>query len=611
MKRFLWTAVLGFLGWVCGVSVSVAAPPVAALSEKTPRIEIAAHAEYHLDPSGSLRYEDVAAGSIPFQSHAGNSFQFSFRKAVLWIKCRLALPPRTEDGDMGRQAVLVFDNATLGSLTLYIPVLNRGVPETVVLKGGWQNGRDSRELPFLHPTFMMPGNLDDTRPVFIRVETPFSLQFRATYYTHSAFRESSFLLFTVIGFCVGILVAMILYNLVLYTFVHEKQYVYYILYVLFLLLWQSALFGIVPYFWPSVGAVMISYSSVFAALMMIFAMAFAMAFLETARRAPRHHLLLKGLAVCYLGIIALVFLQYRWIANVAVSLGGQAATVAVFTAALGSLRSGFKPARYYLLAVTVFLCTALVFIFKFYGLVPNNTLTMHAMLFGSAAEAILLSFALGNRIRIIQEEGMVLRAREKSLTEMVVTDELTGLFNRRFFIATLEKRIAEAARSNEPLALLVMDVDNFKRFNDTYGHSEGDIILKTLGKIVLRNLREGDVACRYGGEEFVVVLNRADLNTAADVAERIRVRFEQEAFEPRRGAEGRGGARDHEHRRMRMAGRRRRRGFVRPLRPRHVPGEGGGQKPGLPCLTPVGKKQNPFLPGADSLSGRMTIGGDP
>ncbi len=535
MKRFLWAVFLSCLLCTGGAAGSAAATPAVALSDKTPRIEIASHAEYYLDPSGTLRYEEVLTGKVPFRSHTGPSFQFSFRNAVLWIQCRLARPPGAGEELRSRESLLVFDNATLGSLTLYVPVLNQGVPETAVLKGGWQAGRDSSEVAFLYPTFLMPEGLDGTRPLVIRVETPFALQFRVTHYTLAAFKDTSARLFLVIGFCAGILVAMLLYNLVLYTFVRERQYLWYILYVLFLLLWQCTLFGIVRYFWPGPGEWMVAHIPAISSLMALFAVVFAIAFLETSRRTPRHHRLLQVLAFCSAAIVVLVLLRYQWIGNVAAYLAGQVGTVALFTAALASLRSGFKPARYYLIAVTLFLAASLIFLFRFYGWVPNNTFTMQALLFGAAAEAILLSFALGYRIRIIEEEGLILREREKSLTEMVVTDELTGLFNRRFFSAALAKRIADSSRTGEPLALLVMDVDHFKRYNDTYGHSDGDVILKRLGEVVLMGLREGDIACRYGGEEFVVILNHANLERAAQVAERIRTRFEKEVFEPRKG----------------------------------------------------------------------------
>lgn len=498
-----------------------------------PVVELAGQAEYLLDPAGTLRYEEIARGSLPFVRHARDSFQFSFQRAALWIRCPIApAEPGGEAPLITRRSFLAFDNAALGSVTLWVPVVREGQSDTVKLSGGWQAGGEKDEFPFLYPLFALPEQIDPARPVIIRVATPYALQFRATLYSLDAFRESSFILFLIIGFCSGILVAMLLYNLVLYLYMRDRHYIYYILYVFFLLAWQCVLFGLVSYFWPTLGEHLMAWSVLFAILMMVFAVVFAIVFLDTARTAPRHDRLLKGLAAFMGAIVLLIVLRQLWLANLMAYLAGQAGTVLLFTSALSSLRSGFRPALYYLVAVGVFLSTAVIFLCRFYGLLPNNSFTMHIVIFGSAAEAILLSFALGYRFRLMREEEALLRAREKSLEAISVKDELTGLFNRRFFNASLVKKVAAARRSDTPLSLLMMDVDRFKLFNDTYGHPEGDRVLSALGVLATASLREEDIACRYGGEEFVVILHNADRPAAQEVAERIRAECENRAVQP-------------------------------------------------------------------------------
>lgn len=514
--------------WTAGAAAQTEAVGV---TPGRPVMEIAPHAEYLLDKTDSLQYTDILSNHLPFQRHTKSSFQFSFTRATLWMKCRIA-PASFETETPDKRLFLAFDNSALGSVTLWIPIVKDGKSETLQLAGGWlENGRRG-EFSYLYPVFILPESIDSSRPVVVRVATPYALQFRATLYTADAFREYSFIVFLLIGFFVGILIAMILYNLVLYLFMRDKHYIYYILYVLFLLLWQGALFGLVRYFWPALGYLMLSYIAVFAALMMFFAVIFAVVFLKTSQTAPRHDKLLKGLAAFMMIIVVLVFLRQLWIGNLLAYLSGQAAAIVLFTSALSALRSGFKPALYYLIAVAVFLATVIIFIFKFYGLVPNNTLTMHIVIFGSAAEAILLSIALGYRIRMLREEEQVLRERERNLQAISITDELTGLFNRRFLNASLLKKTAAARRSGKGLSLLMMDVDHFKNFNDTYGHPEGDKVLVALGRLLLQMLREEDIACRYGGEEFVVILDNADLKIALDTAQRIRTGFENLPFRP-------------------------------------------------------------------------------
>ena len=115
----------------------------------------------------------------------------------------------------------------------------------------------------------------------------------------------------------------------------------------------------------------------------------------------------------------------------------------------------------------------------------------------------------------------VLRA-ERRLLEQATTDPLTGLANRSCFQARAESEIARSARSKEPLALILADVDFFKRINDEAGHDAGDKVLVHLSSVMKENLREPDVLARWGGEEFLALLPNTDMARAAVVAERIR-----------------------------------------------------------------------------------------
>lgn len=121
---------------------------------------------------------------------------------------------------------------------------------------------------------------------------------------------------------------------------------------------------------------------------------------------------------------------------------------------------------------------------------------------------------------------------EAELKRLVITDDLTGLFNQRYFYIQLAREVERAKRHNRPLSMFLVDIDLFKDFNDTYGHWEGDYVLKRIGEILLRNIREIDMAFRYGGEEFVIVLPETGRKDAIIVAERIRNAVAQTVFYP-------------------------------------------------------------------------------
>ncbi|MGH9748648.1 MAG: diguanylate cyclase [Candidatus Polarisedimenticolia bacterium] len=112
------------------------------------------------------------------------------------------------------------------------------------------------------------------------------------------------------------------------------------------------------------------------------------------------------------------------------------------------------------------------------------------------------------------------------------TDGVTGLYNHRYFITALRQELDRARRLDRPLTVLMADIDDFKRFNDTYGHQTGDEVLRHVAQTVARSLRRSDVVCRYGGEEFAAVLQDADRSAAEPVAEKVRAEVERNGLQP-------------------------------------------------------------------------------
>ncbi len=123
-----------------------------------------------------------------------------------------------------------------------------------------------------------------------------------------------------------------------------------------------------------------------------------------------------------------------------------------------------------------------------------------------------------------------LKESERRYRELSTVDELTGLFNKRYFNQVLQMELNRTVRYGGPLSMIMMDIDNFKLHNDTYGHAEGDKVLARLGEIVKESVRDNDVACRYGGEEFVVILPATASQGGLMVAERIREGLAAERF---------------------------------------------------------------------------------
>jgi two-component system cell cycle response regulator len=120
---------------------------------------------------------------------------------------------------------------------------------------------------------------------------------------------------------------------------------------------------------------------------------------------------------------------------------------------------------------------------------------------------------------------------EEEVKRLSITDDLTGLYNHRYFFKTLEAELARLKRQKTSLSLLMFDLDNFKRYNDLYGHLEGDKVLRKIGGIVKNSIRSNvDSGYRYGGDEFAALLIGASVDQALTIAERIRSSIEQAGY---------------------------------------------------------------------------------
>ena len=129
------------------------------------------------------------------------------------------------------------------------------------------------------------------------------------------------------------------------------------------------------------------------------------------------------------------------------------------------------------------------------------------------------------RLRELYRE---VRQQNRLLQEMANRDGLTGLYNHRYFHEQLSQDFLRAKRYHEHLTCVLLDIDFFKKFNDTYGHQTGDVVLKNLAQVIEASTRESDLAARYGGEEFALVMYHTDQKAALEAAERLRLKVESQ-----------------------------------------------------------------------------------
>jgi diguanylate cyclase (GGDEF)-like protein len=134
-------------------------------------------------------------------------------------------------------------------------------------------------------------------------------------------------------------------------------------------------------------------------------------------------------------------------------------------------------------------------------------------------------------ITIRKRTEAAIRESEQAMRLLAITDPLTGLYNRRHFYKIAEDEISRILRYSRPLSVIMLDIDFFKRINDSLGHSIGDMVLKSVAIITRNMVRATDVPARYGGEEFIILLPETPAVEAATIAERLRIKIEGTSFE--------------------------------------------------------------------------------
>ncbi len=207
---------------------------------------------------------------------------------------------------------------------------------------------------------------------------------------------------------------------------------------------------------------------------------------------------------------------------IAAALAAMAASLFELT---GAVRRRHPIAQLLVIAFGVLSLSVIGFIGLYVGLLPWHPVFLHSIAVGTWVEALLLSVAVGTHVKDLRGQQQQLAARTHELNLLSQIDALTGLGNRRAYDAGVPQELERCERRGSTASLLVIDIDHFKQVNDTFGHGFGDSVIRMLGVTVANSVRSSDLAFRYGGEEFVVLLPGLASAMALEVAERIMREF--------------------------------------------------------------------------------------
>ncbi|ABA89776.1 diguanylate cyclase, 7TMR-DISMED2 and 7TMR-DISM_7TM domain-containing [Syntrophotalea carbinolica DSM 2380] len=500
---------------------------VLSLEKSRPVRKVAPYMGILEDPAGDRSIEQLvnpvsAAAFAPIQ---GEMLNLGMTDAVYWLRLEVNTSIGPHGGAEGSPFVWVFDLGRPFVRNVQVYVVSQGPGAAAKIKKissqssqcGFP-GRVSR--PGCHSAFYLPELTATPQTLYIRVVPLSSLVLSPVITTMKAYQEQVTRKMLRFGIILGIFLALSVYSLIMFVALRERSYAWHSLAAL-------SFGGFFLFIQPLSSEYLLALPAAMVHRLALLALGgafcfsgcFARCFLHAADRIVDRLLLffmLQGgcLLLLALGGASLMFeMAYIGVASMAVAVMAGASLIA--------WSRGNRRARFIFIASVAAGAIGVVHVLVLGGCLSCRPGFSYLYEVGGIAGIGLLACALGDSVKALQHEREVLRVSERRHMELAFTDALTGLFNMRYFRTQLDLAIQCAEPLNQSFTLMMMDIDNFKLFNDRYGHLQGDQVLRQLGQMIGSVIREKDVACRYGGEEFAVILPGGDFQTAVDIYTRL------------------------------------------------------------------------------------------
>lgn len=524
----VWVAVLVFcltVPWAHAVPLEI------TLTGAERQVALGWNAQILEDAPGHLKLADVRARDRDWSAFHADTFNFGFSKSVWWARMRLH-----HTGSTPIRRMVDVGTALQDEVQWYVVKPDGQVVQHQIT--GDRHPFGSRPIQTRVPTFQIEMQAGEVLDLYVRLSSHDGLQEAVSLKLwhpneHVQALETETLAF---GLYFGALGTVLLYNLFLFISTRQRSFVWYSAYVAAFLFWGLIFRGYAfQYWWPDSPNFNNQILPLAAAVSYCLFGVFMVSYLHTGSTAPRlmHRIMLFALVGNVLCVTPAFFNYYALAFALSIPFGVTQIVMALTIGILLALR-GYRPARFFSAAFFLLAVGVVLYYLRVLGAVPSNIVTENFLQIGSALEVLLLAFGLADQMNTLRREKLkaerqalaaqealnteleslvkrrtrALEAANQRLAEMAITDELTGAFNRRHFNSAFEADVARHRRNGTPVAFCMLDIDQFKAYNDRYGHVAGDAVLQRVAQVIQGNLqRAGDQFFRLGGEEFGILLS--------------------------------------------------------------------------------------------------------
>lgn len=496
------------------------------LSDDSAAVDLYETVDFLLDPQANLTLDQVRAADASFTpASERRDLSFGYIPGAVWLRLNLQ-----SNAAQILHWRLELNYASLDEVRLY-DIGASGVRES---RSGDTVPYAERAIGHRYPVFEIVLQPGERRTLYLRADSRGSMTLSGMLMSEHDFEQHSQKGYLVHAIYCGVLIALGLYNLLLFLALRERPFLNYVLFMIAFSLAVLSLNGLgAQYLWPQAAPWtnrILPLSLTMAALL---ATVFARSFLDTSKWLPRWDRVLQMLCFAtVLAVLATLLLPVQR-ALQTMSITGLSVTLMLLITSFVCVGYRVPGARLFALAWMMLLSGAVALALRNFALIPSNFMTLYAMQIGSGLEMILLSFALAARFNAhkrqreaalklsertlekrVAERTEALELANRRLSQLALQDPLTGLANRNALQQHLDQALSRSQRGSELLAVMLIDLDGFKPINDQHGHAFGDLVLAQVAQRLRQYLREMDLPARLGGDEFVAICER--LQSAED-----------------------------------------------------------------------------------------------
>jgi len=495
---------------------------------------------------------------IPFTKTISNAFTFGYNKNNFWF--RFSVHNNSKEA---KNMVLEFTELFHKTTDLYIV----SDQQIIHKKNGLRVPVKERSIRESNPAFSLQFSPYESKELYVNIASIYSIFGSLQLKTPEQFHKDTQLKNNIYFFYLGALIIIALYNLFIFFYLREKIYFYYISYVLVFVIWAANYKGVLlPYISMETYDILQVTIPIFFTILILF----SQTALETKKHFSFFHKILNGfIVILVISFVWMILSMHSgfYFMNVCAS----PLLPFLLFIAFWALYKGQKIARIYLLGLIIYIISMIMISQLALGMIPYSIIVSNAPIIGSFFELILFSLLLAYRINFLRQEKLDTQEKlleqehteatrlsqmvtkqtavlfetkkqleieleerkelEKDLQHQASTDPLTNLLNRRAFFYECQQEIKHAMSYDTELSLLVIDIDNFKVVNDTFGHHAGDKAIIAVTEKITDSIRTTDILSRIGGEEFALLMPATGRKSALQLGERIRLNIAEEKID--------------------------------------------------------------------------------